>query len=144
MSLMTIADKDGGIVTELRSQIGVIPVYLPGTGDGQGRKYWSKQISVTGSGDSTIHTPDTGKRFNVDTLVITVQHAGSALRFKSGASQNLSGVIRLPANTPFGITHGENAGLQGKSIDDALILNASGDYLTPYVGGWVTGYDESA
>ena len=104
-SAVVIADKDGGIITELRAQIGALPVYLPGTGDGIGRAYWDEQINITASGDNTIHTVPSGKRFFIDTLVLSVEQAGSAVRLKSGASDNISGVLRLPANTPFSAQH---------------------------------------
>ena len=139
----TITDKDGGIVTELRAQIGSLPVYFPGTGDGTAREYWREQINITASGDQTVHTVASGKRFHIDTIALTVQQAGAAIRLKSGASDNISGVLRLPANTPFGVSHGHEAGLQGKRNDQNFIINASGDYFSPYVGGWATGYDES-
>lgn len=142
-SLISIADKDGGIITELRPQLGAIPVYLPGSGDGRGRAFWSESIDLTGTGDTTVHTVPSGKRFFLDTLVLTAQQAGAAIRLKSGASDNLSGVLRLPANDPLHVSHGAEATLKGARNDHNFIINTSGDYVTPYVGGWATGYDET-
>lgn len=138
-----ISDKDGGIITELRAQMGTLPVYFPGTGDGTGRAYWSEQINITGTGDQTVHTVPSGKRFRIDTLVLETQQAGAAIRLKSGAGQNISGVMRLLANTPFTVSHGENANLKGAYADNNFVINSSGDYMEPYLSGWVTGYDET-
>lgn len=140
---VVIGDKDGAILTELRAQIGSIPVYYPGTGDGRGRAYWDEQINITASGDNTIHTVPSGKRFFIDTLVLTVEQAGSAVRLKSGADDNISGVLRLQANTPFSVQHGYEAVLKGRRNDQNFVVNTSGDNFTPYVGGWATGYDET-
>lgn len=140
---VTISDKDGGIQTELRAQIGAVPVYFPGTGDGRGREYWNDQIDITGSGDQTVHTVASGKRFFVDTLVLTIQSAGAAIRFKSGASDNISGVLRFPANIPLSIIHGYESQLRGKRNDQNFVINNSGDNFTSYIGGYATGYDET-
>lgn len=140
---VTIADKDGGIMTELRPQIGVIPVYFPGSGDGRGRQYWREQINITATGDQTVHTVGSGKRFHIDTIVLEVQQAGAALRLKSGADNNITGVLRLLANTPLHAVHGYESQLHGKENDQNLLINVSGDYFSPYVSGWVTGYDEA-
>jgi hypothetical protein len=138
-----ITDKDGGIAVELRPQIGAIPVYMPGTGDGRDRQYWSEQINLTSSGDNTIHIVPSGKRFFIDTMFLTVPQAGVALRLKSGASDNISGFIRLTAGEPLDISHGENANLKGARNDQNFVINTSGDRFVPYVGGWATGYDET-
>lgn len=137
-----ITDKDGGIATELRSD-GAIPVYMPGTGDGNSRQYWSEQINISASGDNTIHTVPSGKRFFIHTILFTVPQAGSAVRLKSGAGQNISGVIRPPALTPVFASNERDAVLMGKYIDDNFIISTSGDRFVPYVGGFVTGYDEA-
>ena len=142
-TFVTIADKDGGIAAELRPQIGALPVYLPGSGDGRGRQYWDEEIHITSTGDQTVHTVPAGKRFFIDSIVLEVQQAGTALRLKSGASNNISGVIRMAANSPLSATHGYEAQLKGRNNDENFVVNVSGDYFTPYVSGWVTGYDEA-
>lgn len=142
-SLVVIGDKDGAVVTELRAPLGAIPTYDVGTGDGTSRQYWQEQIQITSTGDQTIHTVESGKRFSVQTIVLEVQQAGTAMRLKSGANQTLSGVIRLGANTPLSVMHANESPLKGKYINDNFVINTSGDYVIPYVTGWVTGYDEA-
>ena len=46
-------------------------------------------------------------------------------------------------NTPLHAVHGYESQLQGKENDQNFVINASGDYFSPYVSGWVTGYDEN-
>jgi len=75
--------------------------------------------------------------------MLTVQNAGAAIRLKSGSANPISGVLRLPSNTPFSFQFGKDAELKGAYISDNFVINTSGDNLTPYVGGWVTGYDEN-
>ena len=143
MGIMTIGDKDGGVLTELRPPLGAIPTFDVGSGDGTSRRYWQEQIHFTGSGDQTIHSVDAGKRFHIQTIVLEVHQAGVSIRLKSGASQNISGIMRLAAVTPLVVPLTKDNPLQGKSNDDNFVISASGDYLTPHVSGFVTGYDEA-
>ena len=139
-----ITDKDGGKAVELRDgNIGALPTYLPGTGDGITRQYWTEPIHVTATGDNIIHAVPSGKRFFIDTIVFEVQQAGTALRLKSGADDPISGVMRLAANAPFHALHGYEAQLKGLRNDQNFVINTSGDYFRPYVSGWVSGYDEA-
>lgn len=137
-----ISDKDGGRITELRGEIGALPVYYPGTGDGSSRQYWFEQINISTSGDNTVHTTQSGKRFFINSIVFTVPQAGAAIRLKSGASDVISGFIRPPALTPVTASSQQEPFLRGAAIDQNFVINTSGDGMTPYVGGWVAGYDE--
>jgi len=112
-TIVVIGDKDGDIVTELRSPLGALPTY------------------------------NAGKRFFIQAIMLEAQQARVAMRLKSGASQNLSGIIRLAANVPLVVEHPGEATIKGKSINDNFVISTLGDYIVPHVSGWVTGYDEA-
>lgn len=141
MDYVAIADKDGGLAAELRAPKGDIPVFMSPSGD---RTYWQESISITGTGDNTIHTVASGKRFHITSLYLTVQHAGAMIRLKSGATSNLSGDIRLAAQAQFSVAGLTNdvPVLDAVTADHNFVINTSGDYIAPYVAGFVRGYDE--
>lgn len=129
---VVIQDKDGGLALELRAPKGDLPVYISPSGD---RTNWNEVINVTNTGDSTIHTPASGKRFYVSTIVFVCGASGSLL-VKSGTT-NISGPMNFGVNG--GMVGKQLDGLYGRAINDALILTP----VSPMaIGGYAVGYDE--
>jgi len=139
-SSVVIADKDGGILTELRGGRGDLPVYLAASGDG--RNYWTEKIDITATGDNTIHTPATGKRFYVTNLTFSTGVSGEVL-FKSGTT-DISGPMNLAAygGISVAVTNPTDPPLlQGSAINNAFVLMVR-NAATMDVGGFCSGYDE--
>ena len=132
---MQITDKDGGLAVELRSPKGDFPVYQSSSGD---RTYWNEVIDFTASGDNTIHTPASGKKFYVESLVFSIGASGE-VQLKSGTTK-ISGPMNLAAYGGIAIDHADTM-LRGRAVDNAFILTVS-NAATLDVGGYALGYDE--
>lgn len=134
---VVIADKDGGLAAELRAPHGELPVYLSPSGD---RTNWNESINISASGDTTIHTPATGKRFYVQNLILKNRPA-CGIQLKSGTTI-LTGNMSFAANDQLVVSHVGEPPLASKATGDTFIVTTSGDGVTPLVSGWATGYEE--
>lgn len=137
---VVIIDKDGGRATELREN-GDIPVFISPSGDQNQRTPWNEAVEINAaSGDVTIHTPASGKKFYVETLVIALRNA-AGITLKSGTTK-ISGQMSLAANGGIAINNGDTM-LRGRAVGNSFVISTSGDGgIVPVVGGYAAGYDE--
>ena len=123
-SAVVISDKDGGRAVELREN-GDLPVFINPSGDAGARSYWNENINISGTGDFTVHTPASGKKFYVTAMAFSLGVSGE-VQMKSGTTA-ISGPMNfdrfgglVTTSTP------ENpVVMRGRAVDNTLILSVT-------------------
>ena len=85
----------------------------------------SVAINTASSGDNTIHTTTSGKRFLVYHVWIQAEGAVD-VTFKSGAGTSLSAPISFAANAEKGWSFSGVPVLRGNAVGDTFIINLGG------------------
>ena len=107
------------------------------------RTYWNESIDLndgTPASGVTVHTPASGKKFYIDTLVLATGTSGE-VQFYSDTTK-ISGSMPLAVNGGIAIDHGsfdERSKFRGRAVNNPFNIKLS---RTMQVGGYVTGYDQ--